>query len=118
MANLKAVTTKTRTTIELIRKFWDVTPCSLVEVYKRFGGTYCLHMLLAWLTLRSPDLYRTTQRHIPVMSVTNYKFNRQSQSTLSAWEFGITFSEYRRSGGTGVALNQQKIVNFSTEMGI
>jgi hypothetical protein len=23
--------------------FWDVTPCSLVEIYRRFRGTYCLH---------------------------------------------------------------------------
>jgi hypothetical protein len=23
--------------------FWVVAPCSLVEVYRRFGGTYCLH---------------------------------------------------------------------------
>jgi hypothetical protein len=23
--------------------FWDVTPCSLVEVYQRFRGTCCLH---------------------------------------------------------------------------
>jgi hypothetical protein len=21
---------------------WDVTPCSVVEIYQRFGGTYCL----------------------------------------------------------------------------
>jgi hypothetical protein len=24
--------------------FWDVTPLSLVEVYQRYGGTYCLHL--------------------------------------------------------------------------
>jgi hypothetical protein len=24
--------------------FWDVTPCSLVELYERFGGTYCLRL--------------------------------------------------------------------------
>jgi hypothetical protein len=23
--------------------FWDVAPCSLVDVYRRFRGTYCLH---------------------------------------------------------------------------
>jgi hypothetical protein len=23
--------------------FWDVAPCSLVEVYRRFRGVYCLH---------------------------------------------------------------------------
>jgi hypothetical protein len=24
--------------------FWDVMPCSLVEVYRHFGRTYCLHL--------------------------------------------------------------------------
>jgi hypothetical protein len=24
--------------------FWDVTPCSPVEVHQRFGGIYCLHL--------------------------------------------------------------------------
>jgi hypothetical protein len=23
--------------------FWDVAPCSLIEVYQRFRGTYCIH---------------------------------------------------------------------------
>jgi hypothetical protein len=27
-----------------ITVFWDVTPCSTVQVYWRFGGTYCLHL--------------------------------------------------------------------------
>jgi hypothetical protein len=22
--------------------FWNVTPCSLLEMYRRFGGTFCL----------------------------------------------------------------------------
>jgi hypothetical protein len=32
--------------------FWDVTPCSLVQVYRRFGVTYCLHLDIRKL---SPD---------------------------------------------------------------
>jgi hypothetical protein len=24
--------------------FWDITPCSLLKVNRRFGGTYCLHL--------------------------------------------------------------------------
>jgi hypothetical protein len=23
--------------------FWDVAPCSLVDIVRRFRGTYCLH---------------------------------------------------------------------------
>jgi hypothetical protein len=59
--------------------FWDVTKYSLVEIYKCFGGMYCLHLqdqrasqvswkLAAWLlgffleTLE--NVYQTTQHHI------------------------------------------------------
>jgi hypothetical protein len=31
--------------------FWRVTPCSLVEVYRRFGGTYYLHLHTRRVTL-------------------------------------------------------------------
>jgi hypothetical protein len=24
--------------------FWDIMTCNVVEVYKRFGGTYCLNL--------------------------------------------------------------------------
>jgi hypothetical protein len=24
--------------------FWDITPCSPLKVYRRFGGTYRLHL--------------------------------------------------------------------------
>jgi hypothetical protein len=24
--------------------FWVVTPCGLINRYRRFGGTYCLHL--------------------------------------------------------------------------
>jgi hypothetical protein len=27
-----------------ITAFWDVTPCSLVEVYRLFGGTCYVHL--------------------------------------------------------------------------
>jgi hypothetical protein len=27
--------------------FWDLKPCSLVEVHGRFGGSYSCHLLLA-----------------------------------------------------------------------
>jgi hypothetical protein len=28
-----------------VQVFWDVTPCVLVNSYRRFGGTYYLHLL-------------------------------------------------------------------------
>jgi hypothetical protein len=34
--------------------FWDVVPCSLVEVNRRFKGAYCLH--------NSPDQRATLQK--------------------------------------------------------
>jgi hypothetical protein len=28
---------------EMKTAFWDAAPCTLVDVYRRFRGTYCLH---------------------------------------------------------------------------
>jgi hypothetical protein len=36
--------------------FWVVAPCSLVEVYQRFRGTYCLH-------------HQTTRRNVPETAI-------------------------------------------------
>jgi hypothetical protein len=32
--------------------FWDVTPCSLVEICRRFGGTYFLHLQVVEKSIR------------------------------------------------------------------
>jgi hypothetical protein len=53
--------------------FWDVAPCSLVEVYRRFRGAYCLHLQVV-ITLMmeaastfetSINFYQTTRCNIP-----------------------------------------------------
>jgi hypothetical protein len=31
--------------------FWDVEPCSLVEVYRRFRGACCIHHLTSYLEI-------------------------------------------------------------------
>jgi hypothetical protein len=48
--------------------FWVVAPCSLVEVYRRFRGTCCLHALMmeAASTAETPvNFYQTTRRYNP-----------------------------------------------------
>jgi glycyl-tRNA synthetase alpha subunit len=50
--------------------FWDVTPCSLVEVYRSFIGACCLHhqalMMEAVSTSEtSVNFYQTTRGNIP-----------------------------------------------------
>jgi hypothetical protein len=42
--------------------FWDMTPCSLEEVYRRTGGTTFLHARFVQKTLQ---FYQTIRRHIP-----------------------------------------------------
>jgi hypothetical protein len=34
---------ETTYTIMKTTVFWDVLPCSLVEIYQRLRGAYCLH---------------------------------------------------------------------------
>jgi hypothetical protein len=49
--------------------FWDVAPCIVVEVYRRFSGAYCLHHLSdersSETSETSVDFCRTTRRSIP-----------------------------------------------------
>jgi hypothetical protein len=33
----------TAASMKMTRAFWDTVPCSVVEVYRRFRGAYCLH---------------------------------------------------------------------------
>jgi hypothetical protein len=51
--------------------FWVVAPCSLVEVYQRFRGPFCLHYQIALMmeAARTSEtllnFYQTTQRYSP-----------------------------------------------------
>jgi hypothetical protein len=56
-----------------VRVFWDIAPCSLVEINRRFRGAYCLHhqgffapMTKAVRTSHASVYFNeTTQRYIP-----------------------------------------------------
>jgi hypothetical protein len=54
-----------------ITVFWDVAPCSLVEVYRYFRGACCLHhqgaliMEAAIKSEKSVNFYQTAWRNIP-----------------------------------------------------
>jgi hypothetical protein len=44
----------------------EMTPSSLVKVYRRFGGTHCLHLQGRSKFLRNVgEIYQTTRRYIP-----------------------------------------------------
>jgi hypothetical protein len=51
--------------------FWNVAPCSLVEVYQRIRGPCCLHRLIALMMQAastaetSANFYQTTRRYNP-----------------------------------------------------
>jgi hypothetical protein len=42
---------------------WDVAPCNLAEVYRRFKGACCLHY--QGTSEMSVSFYQTTRRNIP-----------------------------------------------------
>jgi hypothetical protein len=48
--------------------FWDVVPCGVVDIDRRFGGVYCLHQLTVQAVSSSEisvSVYHTTLRNIP-----------------------------------------------------
>jgi hypothetical protein len=53
------------------RVFWDVAPCSKVDVDRRFRGAHCLHhqgvlmMEVALISETSANINLTTRRYIP-----------------------------------------------------
>jgi hypothetical protein len=53
------------------RVFWDVAPCSQVDVNRRFRGAYCLHPQIALMmeavriSEKSININLTTRRYIP-----------------------------------------------------
>jgi len=54
------------------RVFWDVLPCSQIDVYRRFRGAYCLHhrviialMMEAARTEASVGIQLRTRQYIP-----------------------------------------------------
>jgi hypothetical protein len=45
---------------------WDVTPYNQVDIYGRFGGTCCLHLLGRGVLSDSPlNINQCKRRHIP-----------------------------------------------------
>jgi hypothetical protein len=44
---------------------WDVAPCNLVEIYRRFRGVAALMMEAASTAETSVNLYQTTRHYIP-----------------------------------------------------
>jgi hypothetical protein len=65
--------------------FSGVMPCSLVEVFSRFGGTYCLHshcLLLVYIT------YASTLRMKAVCSFT--RLHDATHPRTLSWMFLLT----------------------------
>jgi hypothetical protein len=75
-----------------IRAFWDVAPCSLVGVDRRFRGSHCLHhqddeSIVTMEAVRTSEtsLYsnETTRRYIPEGS--NFHISRRENPKSHEW---------------------------------
>jgi hypothetical protein len=96
--------------------FWDVTPCNLVNRYRRFGGTYYLYLRGISPTLKTDAVsssetsittYQTAQRHISedcslntwgsVMSTLSV--HAKSSATLTLRLFTSLCAHFERSKG-------------------
>jgi hypothetical protein len=83
--------------------FWDVAPCSLVEVYRRFGGACCSHHLAddegaVISSETSVHFYQTTRRNIPEDSLLqtgnredlmSHQYDKTRLTAKRKWEWGF-----------------------------
>jgi hypothetical protein len=75
--------------------FWFVAPCSLVEVYRRFRGAYCLHhecsialmMEAASTSEMSVNFYQTTRCNKPEESHLHTRRRENLKSLLMQQNF-------------------------------
>jgi hypothetical protein len=75
--------------------FWDVTPCSLVEVDQHFRGAYSLHLTLLMKTVHTPEtlvnFYQTTWCNIPEDSLLRTCHHENLKSRLFQGQFNCSF---------------------------
>ena len=63
--------------MDKIAGFWVVTPCSLLHKYKRFGGTYYLHLLGGKANIMATHSRRMQKKKdIPVFAMKGRSRNR------------------------------------------
>jgi hypothetical protein len=72
--------------------FWDIAPCSLVKIDRRFKGAYCLH--------HQVNFYQTTRRNNPEDKSSSSSPSHMSQQVtaiigLAALTMYPSQSEYR-----------------------
>jgi hypothetical protein len=65
--------------------FFDVAPCSLVEVYRRFNGACCLQQMMeaAGTSDTSVNYYQATRRKIPEDSHLHSRRRQNLKSQIS-----------------------------------
>lgn len=85
--------------------FYNVTPCSLVGVYRRLGGKHCLHLQcwrLRWTSKQQARCFLLAPSHLLLtlkievvcsskMSVKFYKTTRRHVPKTSTLELGVLF---------------------------
>jgi hypothetical protein len=76
--------------------FWGVTTCSLIEVYRRFGGTYSLHLHVRSASqLTTKRASSDTSNHLGYDAVESDRFRRNllpendRQALLAAFLLGF-----------------------------
>jgi hypothetical protein len=84
--------------------FWDIEPCSLVKVDRRFRGAYCLHHRLMKKTVRtsetSVNIYQTTWPSISedilkFIAVRTWNLTWFIQSSIHGLRYSKSFAHHK-----------------------
>jgi hypothetical protein len=68
--------------------FWDVTPCSLVEIFLRFGGTYCLHR-------QGRKVSQTSNKLACYLLHACFAFDDEDKGSALLGEVGVFLPDYK-----------------------
>ena len=69
--------------------FWNVAPCSLIEIYWPFRGRYSLLPTTIRSSETSVGIYRSTWRHMEFVSVKKLKVQFKTFSYFGWWPCGL-----------------------------
>jgi hypothetical protein len=91
--------------------FWDVTQCSLVEIYRRFGEMHCLHLQSEFLKKQASS--KLTSSSCSLLSAGSAHFSLLQMEAVPSSETLVNFYQTADVSSLTITLFTGTVVNAS-----